>query len=174
MKETLPLEVGIPKYIQIGNWLKEMIQKGRYAVRDKLPSESKLSELFRVNRNTVRQAISNLVAEGLVVARDAVEHIHIPQAGEARHHEPDGVAPLRDEAAGAEVRLVSQLGGEFQDALALVPGNPRLVGEHARHGRTRCVRQPRDVLQFDMHGVGIPDAPTRNCKGLQFVNPKCA
>ncbi|MEW6376751.1 MAG: winged helix-turn-helix domain-containing protein, partial [Thermodesulfobacteriota bacterium] len=66
MAETLHLDPGVPKYIQISNWLMEMIQKGRYAVNDKLPSESKLSELFQVNRNTVRQAISDLVAKGLV------------------------------------------------------------------------------------------------------------
>jgi GntR family transcriptional regulator len=72
MRETLHLEVGVPKYIQISNWLAEMIQKGRYTVNDKLPSESKLSELFRVNRNTVRQAISDLVAKGLVQKKNGV------------------------------------------------------------------------------------------------------
>jgi len=72
MPETLHLEVGVPKYIQISNWLTEMIQKGRYGVHDKLPSESKLSELFRVNRNTVRQAISDLVAKGLVQKKNGI------------------------------------------------------------------------------------------------------
>lgn len=72
MAETFRLEKGVPKYIQISNWLMEMIQKGRYAVNDKLPSESKLSELFHVNRNTVRQAISDLVAKGLVQKRNGV------------------------------------------------------------------------------------------------------
>jgi GntR family transcriptional regulator len=72
MAETLHLDPGVPKYIQISNWLMEMIQKGRYAVNDKLPSESKLSELFQVNRNTVRQAISDLVAKGLVQKKNGV------------------------------------------------------------------------------------------------------
>jgi len=72
MPETFHLEPGIPKYIQISNWLTEMIQKGRYAVHDKLPPESKLSELFGVNRNTVRQAISDLVAKGLLQKRNGV------------------------------------------------------------------------------------------------------
>jgi len=72
MPERFHLEVGVPKYIQIGNWLTEMIQKGRYTANDKLPSESKLSELFRVNRNTVRQAISDLVAKGLVQKKNGV------------------------------------------------------------------------------------------------------
>ncbi len=72
MPEILTLESGVPKYIQISNWLAEMIQKGRYSVHDKLPSESKLSELFRVNRNTVRQAISDLVAKELVQKKNGV------------------------------------------------------------------------------------------------------
>ncbi len=72
MPGTFQLESGVPKYIQISNWLTEMIQKGRYGVHDRLPSESKLSELFRVNRNTVRQAISDLVAKGLVQKKNGV------------------------------------------------------------------------------------------------------
>jgi len=72
MAEAFHLEVGVPKYIQISNWLMEMIQKGRYTIHDKLPSESKLSELFRVNRNTVRQAISDLVAKGLIQKKNGV------------------------------------------------------------------------------------------------------
>jgi GntR family transcriptional regulator len=72
MPEMIHLENGVPKYIQISHWLIEMIQKGRYGVNDKLPSESKLAQLFRVNRNTVRQAISDLVAKGLVQKKNGV------------------------------------------------------------------------------------------------------
>jgi GntR family transcriptional regulator len=72
MPETFHLGTGVPKYIQISNWLMEMIQIGRYAIHDKLPSESKLSQVFRVNRNTVRQAISDLVAKGLIQKKNGV------------------------------------------------------------------------------------------------------
>lgn len=72
MPETFQLGTGVPKYIQISNWLMEMIQIGRYAIHDKLPSESKLSQVFRVNRNTVRQAISDLVAKGLIQKKNGV------------------------------------------------------------------------------------------------------
>ncbi len=72
MVETFHLDPGVPKYLQISHWLMEMIQKGRYAVNDKLPSESKLAELFRVNRNTVRQAIAELVTKGVVQKRNGV------------------------------------------------------------------------------------------------------
>ena len=72
MPEAFRLGKGVPKYIQISNWLMEMIQKGRYAPKDKLPSESKLSELFQVNRNTVRQAIADLVTKGWVEKKNGV------------------------------------------------------------------------------------------------------
>lgn len=72
MPEPFRLKEGVPKYLQISGWLLEMIQKGRYAVNDKLPSEAKLSELFQVNRNTVRQAISDLVGRGYVRKRNGV------------------------------------------------------------------------------------------------------
>ncbi len=72
MAERFHLDTGVPKYLQISQWLMEMIQKGRYAVNDKLPSESKLTELFRVNRNTVRQAISDLVTKGIVQKKNGV------------------------------------------------------------------------------------------------------
>jgi len=80
MAEPLHLSSGVPKYTQISHWLMEMIQKGRFAVGEKLPSESKLSDLFRVNRNTVRQAISDLVAKGLVQKRNGVGSIVIARS----------------------------------------------------------------------------------------------
>lgn len=56
----------IPKYLQISAWLKELIQTGRYKEGDRLPSEIELSRLCEVNRNTLRQAISELTAAGLL------------------------------------------------------------------------------------------------------------
>jgi len=62
----------IPKYLQLSEWIKGMIEKGRYAVGEKLPSEIELSQMFHLNRNTVRQAILQLVNEGLVVKKNGV------------------------------------------------------------------------------------------------------
>ncbi len=56
----------IPKYLQISAWLKEAIHLGRYKVGEKLPPEIELSRMCRVNRNTLRQAIGELTAEGLL------------------------------------------------------------------------------------------------------------
>jgi GntR family transcriptional regulator len=56
----------IPKYLQISAWLRESIQVGRYKTDERLPSEIELSQMCRVNRNTLRQAIGELTAEGLL------------------------------------------------------------------------------------------------------------
>ena len=56
----------IPKYLQISTWLKEVIQLGRYKIGEKLPSEIELSRMCCVNRNTLRQAIGELTADGLL------------------------------------------------------------------------------------------------------------
>jgi GntR family transcriptional regulator len=61
-----------PKYLQLSDWLRSMIEKGRYSIGERLPSEMELSQMFTLNRNTVRQAISQLVAEGLVLKKNGV------------------------------------------------------------------------------------------------------
>jgi GntR family transcriptional regulator len=56
----------IPKYLQISFWLKELIETGRYQRGEQLPSEVELSRMCDVTRTTVRQAIAELTAEGLL------------------------------------------------------------------------------------------------------------
>jgi len=56
----------IPKYIQISGWLKNLIQSGRYEKGSVLPSEVELARICQVNRNTLRQAISELTAAGIL------------------------------------------------------------------------------------------------------------
>jgi DNA-binding GntR family transcriptional regulator len=59
----------IPIYLQLANWTEGMIVDGHFAVGAKLPSESWLARQFRLNRNTVRQAIALLVQSGMVEKR---------------------------------------------------------------------------------------------------------
>ena len=56
----------MPKYLQISAWLRESIQVGRYKTDERLPSEIELAEMCHVNRNTLRQALGELTAEGLL------------------------------------------------------------------------------------------------------------
>lgn len=56
----------MPKYLQISHWLGELIRTGRYKSGEKLPSEVELSTICQVHRNTLRQAIADLVSQGIL------------------------------------------------------------------------------------------------------------
>lgn len=55
-----------PIYIKLYEKLLENIENKNYNLSEKLPSENKLAEQFKVNRHTVRQALSLLKDEGFI------------------------------------------------------------------------------------------------------------
>jgi len=59
----------IPKYIQIRQWLRSMIDRGEIKRGEKLPTETELSRMFAVNRMTVRKAMEALVVDGMIDRR---------------------------------------------------------------------------------------------------------
>ncbi|GGE52338.1 phosphonate metabolism transcriptional regulator PhnF [Pullulanibacillus camelliae] len=59
----------IPIYYQIEEYLKKMIETGKFAVNQVIPSERELSGTFQVSRMTIRQAVSDLVNEGYLYRR---------------------------------------------------------------------------------------------------------
>jgi len=67
---TEPLSAGaIPLYQQLEQRLRSDIASGVYGPGDRLPAEPELMRTFAVSRITVRQALSDLGAEGLVIRR---------------------------------------------------------------------------------------------------------
>ncbi|NYT26034.1 GntR family transcriptional regulator [Alcaligenaceae bacterium] len=63
------LESGIPLYRQIVQHLRNDIIRGAYPVGTQLPTEEDLAERFAVSRHTVREALRQLRADGLVSSR---------------------------------------------------------------------------------------------------------
>ncbi|PSN15172.1 GntR family transcriptional regulator [filamentous cyanobacterium CCT1] len=57
-----------PLHISISEKLRHQIEAGVYASGDRLPSEHQLMETFSVSRITARQAVANLVSQGLAIA----------------------------------------------------------------------------------------------------------
>lgn len=57
--------MSIPLHVSISEELRRQIQSGDYQPGEKLPSEHQLMDAFEVSRITVRQAIANLVNQGL-------------------------------------------------------------------------------------------------------------
>ena len=75
---------GVAIWKQIAETLEKDISAGGFKPGEKMPTEAILSERFRVNRHTVRRAIGDLTARGLVrveqgrgtfVAEDVVEFV---------------------------------------------------------------------------------------------------
>src|SRR5436853_6949312 len=64
--ESIDRQSPIPMYYQIMNQLREKIAAGEYAVDSALPPERELVETYQVSRMTIRQAISELVNEGIL------------------------------------------------------------------------------------------------------------
>jgi GntR family transcriptional regulator len=59
----------IPYYFQLEEILREQIESGKWAPGQQIPSETELCEIFDVSRTVVRQALNELVNEGLLYRR---------------------------------------------------------------------------------------------------------
>ncbi len=69
-----------PRYRQIADELRHAILEGVYAAGDKLPTEPELQERYDVSRNTIRLALRELSAAGLIETAGRrgtfVRHLH--------------------------------------------------------------------------------------------------
>ncbi len=59
----------IPYYVQVKAVIHQRLEDGTWNAGDQLPSEAELCELFQVSRTVVRQALQDLIHEGLIVRR---------------------------------------------------------------------------------------------------------
>lgn len=95
-----------PPYRQIAGMLREAISSGQLAAEERLPSEAALIDHFGVARMTVRQAVQELRAEGLVISehgrgvfvRPAPPIRRLASDRFARHHRASGKAAFTVEA----------------------------------------------------------------------------
>ncbi|MGD1895680.1 MAG: GntR family transcriptional regulator [Phormidesmis sp.] len=68
-----------PLHVSISEKLRHQIEAGDYVSGEKLPSEHELMKTFQVSRITVRQAIANLVNQGLVSSQQGKGVFVVPQ-----------------------------------------------------------------------------------------------
>ncbi|MGI6077509.1 MAG: GntR family transcriptional regulator [Fastidiosipilaceae bacterium] len=59
----------VPLYVQVKDAIMDVIKDGTYKSGTRIPSESELGEIFDVSRPTIRQAVSELIAEGVLVIK---------------------------------------------------------------------------------------------------------
>lgn len=60
------LKEGVPRHLQISQWLRQQIESGVFKPEDKLPSENDLANKFDVSRVTVRRALQSLESESII------------------------------------------------------------------------------------------------------------
>lgn len=149
-----------PLWQAIAATLRAEIETGHYPPGDRLPTEAQLAARFGVNRHTVRHALSDLVAAGLVHARRGA-----------------GVFVLSrptDYALGRRVRFSQNLAAagrtgshrftrietrpcdrQEAEALAIAPGDP----VHVIEGLSLADGQPLALFRSVLPGwlEGLPD-----------------
>jgi GntR family transcriptional regulator len=133
----------MPLYQQLKQRLRTEIARGEYKPGDQLPAEPELIQQFGVSRITVRQALSDLAAEGLVVRRHGkgtfvaerrIQHDLVRLTDFVEDMELAGVAPssrviaFAHEPASAAVASALMLQAEAEvvrvDRLRLANGEP--------------------------------------------------
>jgi DNA-binding transcriptional MocR family regulator len=78
-----------PAYIQVKDYMKRLMTSGALQADQKLPSTRELSALFRVGRNTVLSAYSDLEDEGYIYAVKGQGHFVVPSISGASM-QPEG------------------------------------------------------------------------------------
>lgn len=68
----------VPLYVQLETALRESIRRGNWTPNEPLPSDRELAEQWHVSRCTVRQALENLVRDGLIERRQGKGTFVVP------------------------------------------------------------------------------------------------
>jgi DNA-binding LacI/PurR family transcriptional regulator len=66
MKITIDRDTAVPLHVQLFDQLSRLILSGELAPGSRLPSETELQRQLEISRSTVRQALSNAEAQGLI------------------------------------------------------------------------------------------------------------
>ena len=151
---------GVSLWRQIQGALEQEIASAQRAPGSRLPTEAELSARFAVNRHTVRRAMEELEARGLIrveqgrgsfVAEDVVDYRLGPRTRfseiiRRQNREPGGrilrVAEIEADASLAEALGIRRGRGVIAvDRLALADGRPVVLGTH-NFPAARFARQP--------------------------------
>lgn len=63
-----------PIYVQLKDYVQDMIVKGHLLEHQKLPSTRELSKLLSISRNTVLNAYAELELDGIIYAKKGIGH----------------------------------------------------------------------------------------------------
>ena len=69
MADSVNHDSPIPYYVQVKEALRERIEQGEWQPGEQLPGDMEFCEMYDVSRTVIRQALSEMVHEGLVIRR---------------------------------------------------------------------------------------------------------
>lgn len=97
----------LPRHREIADILRERIASGAYPLGSRLPTEAQLAQAFAASRPTLRQALSALCGEGLIVRRPRTGSVVIAtRAPVLLAHAVSSVAELLDYPGETERRVL--------------------------------------------------------------------
>ncbi len=131
-----------PKYLQIHAWLEELILTGRFKEGERLPPETELSRQCEVNRATMRQAVMELVAKGMLRREKGVGTFVASTRPSPVKHKINRISSFRDDLDEIGARESTKvLKNGIQKAprsvaknLILNPGSKVIVVQRLRTG----------------------------------------
>jgi GntR family transcriptional regulator len=131
-----PADRFVPNYFRLENHLRESIRSGALRPGDPIPPESALCQQFGISRTTVRQALSRLVYDGLIIRhRGRGSFVAEPRL---EHSKPflSFEEEMRAHGANPSIKLLDMrteaAEGKVAESLALPEGTPVLVLERLR------------------------------------------
>ena len=161
------LEESSPLYREVYRTLSEQLRRGDLHPGDRLPSERHLSERLGVSRDTIRRALRDLAAEGLVETAHGRGHF---VSGSAAPDEPLNALLSMSELgrqngpqASARVleRTIRPADFDEAEAFGIVPGSPLL-----HLSRLRLL----DGLPVAIYRCRVPTAVAPGIEELDFAD----
>jgi len=180
MKDGIARREGLALWRQIQQAIEAEIAGGARPPGERLPTEAELAGRFGVNRHTVRRAMEELEARGLVrieqgrgsfVAEDVLDYTLGPRTRfseiiRRQNRVPEGrllrVAELPAEAMLADALGIRRGRPVIQvERLGLVDGRPVLIGTHhlpaARFARLPALLAENPSITVALTACGVPD-----------------
>lgn len=151
----------IPYYVQVKDAIREQIDSGAWPRETQIPTEAQLCDLFQVSRTVIRQALQDLMHEGLIIRRKGRGSF---------------VAPAK-----ISERLVQKLTGFYHDMVEqgyqpvtqvlkqqITPAPPQLAARLALEVGAPVVEIERLRFVHDIPIVTVTSfLPHRLCPGLE-------
>ena len=157
--ESIDKRRPVPMYYQIMRQLLEKIHDGEYAVDSMLPPERELAETYKVSRMTVRQAIIELVNEGILVRRKGIgTFVAPPKLEQALSKLTSFTEDMAQRGMRAGARVIS-----FEEIIP-EPVIQKMLGWGATEKAYECVRLR--LADDEPMALETTTLPTWLCPGL--------